>query len=113
MVMARMSKEERLEIVGGIATSMASFIAEIDSSSIRVARYIRQRLELLADFMSEGPLRDIAADGRKLKAITCWCGSAAEDLNEGVLGRSWCHAHVPRCRSGAHLHGQCLCTGGQ
>ena len=41
----------------------------------------------------------------------CWCGAIASDLASGVLGREWSHEHAPRCRSGAHFHGNCQCKG--
>lgn len=44
---------------------------------------------------------------RELTAGRCWCGEFAS----GVLGREWCHKHAPRCRSGAHFHGNCECKG--
>lgn len=34
----------------------------------------------------------------------CWCLQPA-------VHKEWCRAHAPRCRSGAHFHGNCRCTG--
>lgn len=34
----------------------------------------------------------------------CWCG-------DPVIHLRWCQAHSPRCRSGAHFIGNCLCIG--
>lgn len=36
----------------------------------------------------------------------CWCLEAA-------VHETWCWEHVPRCRSGAHFHGNCKCVGEQ
>jgi len=58
--------------IGGIATSMASFIAEIDSNSRDVADYIAQRLSALAEIEGcdcdrlVGALELIDMDERKL-----------------------------------------------
>ena len=40
----------------------------------------------------------------------CWCGAKAVDAQDGRELR-WCHEHAPRCRSGAHFLGSCLCLG--
>lgn len=62
-------KREGGVLIRSIAVSMASFIAEIDSSSSDVADYIEQRLQPLAEYFgARSPLlRRVAADTRKLK----------------------------------------------
>jgi hypothetical protein len=36
----------------------------------------------------------------------CWCG-------EPVVYKRFCHPHAPRCPSGAHFDGGCMCKGVQ
>jgi hypothetical protein len=38
----------------------------------------------------------------------CWC---TEPVHYRFGGNGWCYQHAPRCRSGAHFHGNCKCVG--
>jgi len=61
----RFSDEHRDNVVGGICTSMASFIAGIDSDSRDVAAYLLQRLGSVLRHAPIDELEECAQDGRQ------------------------------------------------
>jgi hypothetical protein len=58
-----MTKDERIQ---ALCISLASFIAEIDTSSIKVATYLEQRLRPILSEVSNDLLDQVGNDGRKL-----------------------------------------------
>lgn len=76
------------------------------------AEFVYSEVAHTFDLWEEDKPKWIPEDSRaKHPAKKCWCGEPASPLASGVLDREWCHEHAPRCRSGAHFHGNCQCKG--